>query len=432
MKHESKIYALVDVNNCYVSCERVFNPKLNDVPVIVLSNNDGCAVARSQEAKDLGIAMAVPLFKIKDLVQRHQVQVLSSNYALYAEMSMRFHAILAGFVSPEEQEIYSIDECFLELTAYAQQFILDEYAQIMRHRILKWIGLPTCVGIGQSKTEAKLANHLAKKNKYFNGVCNLAEISLTDKEALFSQINVAEVWGVGRQHAEKLQRIGISTVLDLACADPHVIKKLFSVVMSRTVLELQGISCIEIESAPAPKQQIIASRSFGERITELDDLKEAMGKYVQDAVKRLRDEALLCGSVVAFVQSSPFDPHLPYYSKSLSYDLPEPTDHVLELVQVALKLLETMYLAGVKYKKCGVSLHDLIPKTAYVPDLLIEHAQVEKNQQLMQAYEKVQTRFGKTKLAVGVCYLPERKWSMNRAHLSRDYFSAAGMLTVEK
>ena len=431
MRHQAKIYALVDVNNCYVSCERVFNPKLNDIPVIVLSNNDGCAVARSQEAKDLGIAMAVPFFKIKDLVQQHHVQVLSSNYALYAEMSLRFHAILGAFVSPEEQEIYSIDECFLELTAYAQQFVLNEYAQMMRHRIRKWIGLPTCVGIGQSKTEAKIANHIAKKNKKFNGICNLVDMSLTDKEALFSQIDVAEVWGVGAQHAKKLYQIGMSSVFDLACADPHQIKKLFSVVMSRTVLELQGISCIEIESAPAPKQQIVASRSFGTPITELEDLKEAMGKYVQDAVKRLREEGLLCGSVVAFVQSNPFDPERPYYAKSLSYDLPEPSDHILELVRVALNLLEAIYLAGVKYKKCGVTLHDLIPKTAYVPDLLTDHTQDEKNQQLMQAYEQVQARFGKTKLAVGVCYLPERKWSMNRAHLSRNYFSAEGMLTVD-
>lgn len=176
MSYNSEIYALIDVNNCYVSCERLFNPKLKDVPVIVLSNNDGCAVARSQEAKDLGIKMGVPLFQIRDIVEKHNVQVLSSNYALYAEMSQRFHSILADYVAPGEQEVYSIDECFLKLTAYSENYDLVEHAQNMRQRILQWIGLPVCVGIGRSKTEAKLANHMAKKAKRFNGVCDLVSM----------------------------------------------------------------------------------------------------------------------------------------------------------------------------------------------------------------------------------------------------------------
>ena len=173
MEYKKKVYALVDINNYYVSCERVFNPSLNNKPVIVLSNNDGCAVARSQEAKDLGIKMGVPLFQIKDIVERHNVQVLSSNYALYAEMSRRFMKILSEFVSPKEQEVYSIDECFLDLTAYTENYDLTEYVQQMRQRILSWLGLPVCIGIGRTKTEAKLANHIAKKNAYLNGAYNL-------------------------------------------------------------------------------------------------------------------------------------------------------------------------------------------------------------------------------------------------------------------
>src|SRR5690606_2145523 len=201
-----EIYALSDVNNCYVSCERLFNPKLNHRPVIVLSNNDGCAVARSQEAKDLGIKMGVPLFQIKDIVEQHQVEVLSSNYALYAEMSHRFHTILGQYVAPDEQEIYSIDESFLKLTAYAKLHDLNAYAQNMRARILQWIGLPVCVGIGRTKTEAKLANYMAKKAKRFHGVCNLADMDPKHREYFYSLVDVSEVWGVGRKHSAKLKQ----------------------------------------------------------------------------------------------------------------------------------------------------------------------------------------------------------------------------------
>lgn len=213
MRFQSEVYALIDVNNCYVSCERVFNPRLNNVPVIVLSNNDGCAVARSQEAKDLGVKMGVPLFQIRDIVEKHNVQVLSSNYALYAEMSHRFHSILAQYVAPGEQEVYSIDECFLKLTAYSENYDLVEYAQDMRQRILQWIGLPVSVGIGRSKTEAKLANHMAKKAKRFNGVCDMVSMNPKHRDYFSSLIDVLEVWGVGRQHSKKLKSLNINTVL---------------------------------------------------------------------------------------------------------------------------------------------------------------------------------------------------------------------------
>ncbi|MDN8518260.1 Y-family DNA polymerase, partial [Acinetobacter baumannii] len=277
MKHENKVFALVDVNNCYVSCERVFNPELIDKPVIVLSNNDGCAVARSNEAKKLGIKMGVPLFQIKDIVQQNNVIVLSSNYTLYAEMSRRFHKVLGTYVTESEQEIYSIDECFLDLTDYYENFNLSSYAQDMRITILKWIGLPCCVGIGSSKTEAKIANHIAKKYPAFNSVCNLVDMDLCNKEAFFSEIDVTEVWGVGRKHSKKLQGMGINSVFDLACTDPREMKKNFTIVMARTVAELQGISCIEIEDTPSSKKQIIKSCSFGAKVTELNDLKEAIG-----------------------------------------------------------------------------------------------------------------------------------------------------------
>lgn len=430
MKHTEKIYALVDINNCYVSCERFFNPKLNDVPVIVLSNNDGCAVARSNEAKALGIKMGVPLFQIKDIVQQNNVQVLSSNYAIYAEMSRRFHSILASYVAPHEQEIYSIDECFLDMTSFKNKYDLVEYCQNMRAQILKWIGLPVSIGIGRSKTEAKIANFMGKKAKRFDGVCDLANMDHKHRDYFCSLIDVSEVWGVGRKQNKKLNEMGIMTVQDLSKANPPMMGKLFTVCMQRTVLELQGISCMPIDDQPQPKQQIVASRSFGEKITELDDLKEAISKYVQDAVKRLRDDQLLCNTISVFVQSNPFDKTCPYYSKSLSFKFPEPTDYVIDLVETAYQLLKIIFLPGIKYKKCGVYYSDLILKSNYIPDLLADQETKIQNENLMKAYENIQSRFGKAKISIGPCYFKNRKWSMSRDMLSKNYFIKEGFIKV--
>ncbi|HHZ9730526.1 TPA: Y-family DNA polymerase, partial [Acinetobacter baumannii] len=381
MKHENKVFFLIDVNNMYVSCERVFDPSLNNKPVIVLSNNDGCAVARSNESKALNIKMGVPLFQIKDIVQQHNVIVLSSNYAMYAEMSRRFHTILASYVTDEEVEPYSIDECFVDFTAYEKNFDLEKVGHDMRAKIWKWLGLPVCVGIGRSKTEAKISNHIAKKNQGFNGVCDLVNMDPCNKEYYFAQIDVSEVWGVGRKHAKKLQGMGINTVLDLACAEPREMQKKFSIVMARTIYELQGISCIEIEHTPPSKKQIVASRSFGGRVTELTDLKEAISMYAQDACKRLRDEGLLCGCMIAFVQSNPFDANVPFYNKSITGSFSEPTDCAIDFVKAATKMLNDIYKEGVKYKKCGVILTGLEPKAGHTYDLLTDFEAIEKKEQ---------------------------------------------------
>ncbi|HFE9765962.1 TPA: DNA polymerase V subunit UmuC [Acinetobacter baumannii] len=431
MKHENKVFALVDVNNCYVSCERVFNPSLIDKPVIVLSNNDGCAVARSNEAKMLGIKMGVPLFQIKDIVQQNNVIVLSSNYTLYAEMSRRFHKVLGTYVTESEQEIYSIDECFLDLTDYYENFNLTNLAQDMRTKILKWVGLPCCVGIGSSKTEAKIANHIAKKYPAFNSVCNLVDMDLCNKEAFLAEIDVSEVWGVGRKHSKKLQGMGINSVFDLACTDPREMKKKFSIVMARTVAELQGVSCIEIEHTPQTKQQIIASRSFGSRVTELEDLKEAISMYAQDACSRLRDESLLCGCMIAFVQSNPFDPNVPFYNKSINGGFSEPTDCALDLVRAATRMVSEIFKEGIKYKKCGVILTGLEPKSGHTYDLLTDFETIEKKEKLMKTLEGVHQKYGKKKLGVGPCFIPGRTWSMSRDKLSKNPFRVDGLLTVK-
>ncbi|MDV4217624.1 Y-family DNA polymerase [Acinetobacter baumannii] len=422
MKHENKVFFLIDINNMYVSCERVFDPSLNDKPVIVLSNNDGCAVARSNESKVLGIKMGVPLFQIKDIVQQHNVLVLSSNYAMYAEMSRRFHTILASYVTDEEVETYSIDECFVDFTAYEKNFDLEKVGQQMRGQIWKWLGLPVCVGIGRSKTEAKIANHIAKKNPGFNSVCDLVNMDPCNKEYYFAQIDVSEVWGVGRKHSKKLQSMGINTVLDLACAEPREMQKKFSIVMARTIYELQGISCIEIEHTPPSKKQIVASRSFGGRVTELTDLKEAISMYAQDACKRLRDEGLLCGCMIAFVQSNPFDPNVPFYNKSITGSFSEPTDCAIDFVKAATRMLNDIYKEGIKYKKCGVVLTGLEPKSGHTYDLLTDFKHIEKKECLMQAMDCIHSKFGKKKIGVGPCFIPNRNWSMSRDKLSRNPF----------
>ncbi|MCK0901468.1 Y-family DNA polymerase [Acinetobacter pittii] len=431
MKHENKVFFLIDVNNMYVSCERVFDPSLNDKPVIVLSNNDGCAVARSNESKALGIKMGVPLFQIKDIVQQHKVLVLSSNYAMYAEMSRRFHTILASYVTAEEVEPYSIDECFVDFTAYEKNFDLEKVGHDMRAKIWKWLGLPVCVGIGRSKTEAKIANHIAKKNPGFNSVCDLVNMDPCNKEYYFSLIDVSEVWGVGRKHSKKLQSMGINTVLDLACAEPREMQKRFSIVMARTIYELQGISCIEIEHTPPSKKQIVASRSFGGRVTELTDLKEAISMYAQDACKRLRDEGLLCGCMIAFVQSNPFDPNVPFYNKSITGSFSEPTDCAVDFVKAATRMLNEIYKEGIKYKKCGVVLTCLEPKSGHTYDLLTDFEMIEKKEQLMRTLDNVHTKFGKKKIGVGPCFIPNRNWSMSRDKLSRNPFKWDELLTIK-
>lgn len=425
---KEKIIALIDINNCYVSCERLFQPKLNDKPVIVLSNNDGCAVARSQEAKDLGIKMGVPLFQIKDIVEKHNVIVLSSNYAVYEEMSNRFTKTIKAFVSEKDVEVYSIDETFVELTSYKNQD-LNLLAQNIKDALLKWLGLPVCIGIGRSKTEAKIANHIAKKNKYLNGICNLHEMDPCSKEGLFQNIDVSEVWGVGRKHSKKLHSLNIKSVFDLAIADPAFIQSQFSVVMKRTVLELQGTACIELEEVAPDKKQIVSSRSFGQRVTDKDALSEAMSSYIQNAVKKLRRQNGLTGCVIAFAHSNPFDTKKPFYKASVSVSFPEPTDSAAQIIKNVLRQIDKVFKEGVEFKKCGVILTCIESKSRYVPDLLADYDLIERNENLQSVLEQVDEKFGK-KLAIGPCLLKDRTWSMSREKLTQNYFSWDGLLEV--
>lgn len=353
----TRAIALVDGNNFYVSCERVFNPKLENRPVVVLSNNDGCAVARSAEAKALGIGMGQPWFEIQEMEQTHGLIGLSSNYTLYADMSQRMMTILSQHAPC--QEVYSIDECFLDLSGMA----IDRTATArrIRHQVRQWIGIPTCVGVGASKTQAKLANHIAKKNPEWAGVCDLTALAEPHIDQLMARIDVGEVWGVGRKLNEQLRLLGISTVRDLKYADPKVISRRFSVVLERTVWELRGIACLNLEDITPPKQQIIASRSFGRPVWHLPDLKQAVSTHMSRAAVKLRNQGSIAGSVQVFIRTSPFNAK-PYYGKSITLPLVSATDDTRILVKHVIQGLEHIYRAGYDYQKAGVMLLDIRPK----------------------------------------------------------------------
>lgn len=422
MKAENRIFALVDVNNCYVSCERIFNPSLNNRPVIVLSSNDGCAVARSQEAKDIGIKMGVPVFQIQDIIKKHDVQVFSSNFALYGAMSRRFMTLLGMYVAPGEQEIYSVDECFLDLTSYEHLFDLTDYAQDIRKTAWQWLTLPCCVGIGRSKTEAKIANHLAKKNKFFNGVCNLVDMDPCSTEAMLAQIDVGEVWGVGRQNCKKLNAMNIRNVLDLVQAHPAEIKKQFSIVMEKTVRELNGISCIDLESDAPAKKQIISSQSYGQPIFDIENIKSSVRLYVQRAVSRLRDDMSLCKMIGVFIQTGRFD-KCAKYTPYVIMQLPEHTDDVLEITRIAMQAIDEIFKPGFKYKKAGIILMEIIPKAKFSPDLFTDYSLQIKRAKLSDALDHITHKYGKNTLSLGLCGRKDEHWQMNQERKSPNYLT---------
>ncbi|MDN7542309.1 Y-family DNA polymerase [Burkholderia cenocepacia] len=393
-------FALVDGNNFYCSCERVFRPALNGRPLIVLSNNDGCAVARSQEAKDLGVKMGVPFFQIRHLVQEAGLVALSSNYALYADMSARMMAILGQF-SPV-QEVYSIDECFVDLTGMGTLAgSLTVYGQMMRERVLRWIGIPTCVGIASSKTLAKMANHVAKKNvgRPWGGVCDLTALPERDRDELLGRVEVGEVWGVGRRLRERLAADGIATALDLKRASPSFIRSTVSVVLERTVHELNGIACYGFEAEAQPQKQIICSRSFGHPVLLQEDLSIAVRDFAATAAERLRRQGLKAGQVHVFIQTSPFRKQDKQYSAAVVVPLAVPVADTLRLVEAALAGLAKLYKPGFRYAKAGVMLLDLTDRAVEQADLFTGPA--PRRERLMAALDAVNDRFGRGTLRVG-------------------------------
>jgi DNA polymerase V len=384
--------ALVDANNFYVSCERVFRPDLIGKPVGVLSNGDGIFVARSQEVKDLGIKMGTPVFQVRNLIERYKIHLFSSNFPLYAEISSRVMSILEEFAP--SVEVYSIDEAFLDLTGVCDPDPIA-YGQQIKKAVFRSTGIPVCVGMGPTKTLAKLANFAAKKWKQTGGVLDVSDPGRREK--LMKIVPVGEVWGIGERTTVKLNRLGIETVWDLAQQPADRIQDQFNVVVARTVLELNGISCLAWEEVAPNKQQIVSSRSFSRRLTTYEELAEAMAAFGSRAAEKLRGQQSVAGSLTIFLRTNPFNPQEPQYQRVAGIKLPMPTQDTRVIIGAANRLLKAIFRAGYAYQKAGVQLTQIQP--AAIPaqvDLfdagLSRHVESEK---LMAAVDQINRRFPK-------------------------------------
>ena len=409
-------FALVDGNNFYVSCERVFNPKLEGRPVVVLSNNDGCVVARSAEVKALGVKMAVPWFQLKDLARKYGILAYSSNYTLYADMSNRMMRVLSTY-SPQ-QEIYSIDECFLGFDGFPKADLFG-MGQHIRRQVKQWVGIPVCVGIASTKTLAKLANHSAKKSLAgADGVCDFGQMNAIELDTLFDRIGVGEVWGVGRRLSERLAGMGVTTVRSLRDADARMIRDTFSVVLERTVMELRGISCLELEELAPAKKQIMSSRTFGAYIHALPELEEAVSTYMARAAEKLRRQGSVAGAVQVYIRTNPFNESHPQYQQGITVPLTQATSDTVRLTRAALWGLKRIFRPGYAYQKAGVMLLDLGP-AEQTQGVLFETASPE-HPALMQVMDRANARWGRGTLklaAEGV----KKPWQMKRDHKSPAY-----------
>jgi DNA polymerase V len=392
------MFALVDGNNFYVSCERVFRPSLQGIPVVVLSNNDGCAIARSNEAKALGIKMGAPWFQIRHLQNEAGLVALSANFTLYGDMSDRMMSLAAG-LGPT-QEIYSIDESFIGLDGVSGD--LTQRARAIRARINQWIGIPCGIGMGPTKTLAKLANHIAKTAERKPGsyplelaqVCNLAALPPSDFAAVLKATEVGEVWGVGPRIGKQLKQAGVHTVHDLVQLSPSTVRSRWSVVLERTVRELQGQPCIDLDDAPTPKKEIACTRSFGRPVTELHHLVEAVSEFASRAAEKLRRQNSLASEVLVFVRTSPFRPGLKR-SQSTLVPLRRPTADTALLVGAAVRGIKSIYASGYEWSKAGVMLLDLVPDHTLQYKLDLEGDDAEDSVKLMLAMDAINSRYGK-------------------------------------
>ncbi len=406
------MFALVDVNNMYVSCERVFRPALNGRPVVVLSNNDGACIARSNEAKDLGVAMAQPWFQVRHLEREAGLVALSANFELYGDMSSRMMSLAAGYAP--RQEIYSIDECFLDFSGVPGDLVAT--GRDLRARVLTWVGLPTSVGFGATKTLAKLANHVAKSadrkpGSYPPGlaqVCSFGSLSPQQLEAVFGSTEVGAVWGIGRKTAERLNAGGIRTVLDLVRADAPSLRRQFSVVIEKTVLELRGTPCLDVNDAPDANQQLMCSRSFGAPVTDLPTLIEVVSQFTSQVGRKLREQNSVARAVHLFISTSPYRKADRQHAPSATLPLSAPTDDTRELVRASVRALRNLYRPGYNYAKAGVMLVDLQarggdPTTGDLFDSELDApVPAPGRASLMSAMDALNERFGRHAVTVGV------------------------------
>ncbi|MHC0470455.1 Y-family DNA polymerase [Citrobacter sp. EBS8] len=411
------MFALVDVNSFYASCETAFRPDLKGRPVVVLSNNDGCVIARNAEAKRAGVKMGDPYFRQKDLFRRYGVVCFSSNYELYADMSSRVMSTLEA-MSPR-CEIYSIDEAFCDLTGVRNCRVLQEFGQELKDAVYQNTGLAVGVGIAQTKTLAKLANHAAKKwQRQTGGVVDLSNLDRQRK--LMAALPVDEVWGVGRRISKKLEAMGIKTVLDLADTDIRFIRKHFNVVLERTVRELRGEPCLELEEFAPVKQEIICSRSFGERITDYDSMRQAICSYASRAAEKLRGEHQYCRFISTFVKTSPFALNEPYYGNSASVKLLTPTQDSRDIIAAATRSLDAIWKDGHRYQKAGVMLGDFFSQGIAQLNLFDDNVPRRGSEKLMEVLDHLNAKEGK-----GALYFAgqgiQQQWAMKREMLSPRY-----------
>ena len=431
------MYALVDGNNFYVSCERVFRHSLQGRPVVVLSNNDGCAIARSNEAKALGIAMGAPWFKIKHMEESDGLVALSANFALYGDLSDRMMSLAAG-LGPR-QEIYSIDESFIELTGVRGDLV--ERSHKIRARILQWVGIPCGIGIGSTKTLAKLANHIAKTAERKPGsypeklaqVCNLAALPQEELDAVLAATPVGEVWGIGRRIAAQLIAGGVTSVLDLASADPATVRRKFSVIVERTVRELQGTPCVDLENLPQPKQEIACTRSFGHPITQLHELAEAVTEFASRAAQKLRKQHSLTGQVLCFIRTSPFRSE-PQYSRSITVPLRRPSADTAQIVAAALAGLRSIYRPDYNMAKAGVMLLDLQSDAVQQQELALEEDDGVERGQLMATLDGLNLRYGRGTVSMASAGLAgdHRAWSMKQERRTPQYTTCWADIAVAR
>lgn len=405
--------ALVDCNDYYCSAERIFRPDLEGKPVIVLSNNDGAIVSRSNEAKALGIKMGEPYFKVKHVVEKHGVAVFSSNYALYADISNRVMSTLSMF-SPV-QEIYSVDESWLDLTGFDD---IDQRIRQIRAVVWRNVGIPVCVGVGSTKTLSKLANHVAKRHPRSQGVFNFNVLTDAQKANVLAHIPIDEIWGIGRKLTAHLQKIGIQTALDLRDSDVAAMRTRHGVVMEKTIRELREEPCIELEEVSPARKQIISSRSFGHTVTRIEDLEEAIAAFIATAAAKLRTQKSVASMVQVFLMTNRFRTELPQYCPSISVPLPHPTADTRIFQSWAMKALKQMYRPGFEYKKAGIMLSEIQDEDQ--PRQADLFAEPPKTSPLMGVMDQLNSRFGRGTVRLSHEF-GQGNWSMRQDRKSPQY-----------
>ncbi len=411
------MYALIDCNNFYASCERLFNPSLRNRPVVVLSNNDGCVVARSNEAKLVGVKMGQPVFEIKELVDKEGVAVFSSNYTLYGDISARVMQTVMTLV--DEVEVYSIDEAFADLSGFTH-YDLNDLGQDIRNRVMQWVGIPVSVGIAPTKTLAKVANHMAKKSVEFNGVCVLQNTE--EIENALKKFPIEEVWGVGRKISKHLQNFGVVTAYDFSKMNEAWVRTNFTVTGLRMLKELNGFSCIPLSQLVPAKKTICTSRSFGKMVKEFEILAEAISNYAARCAEKLRKQHSCANMLLVFVNTNPFRSDLKQYNRHVFIPLPVASSSTPELIHYALLGLSSIFKEGYSYKKAGVIVSEIIPNNQ-VQQSLFDEVDRSKHAKLMAAVDLLNAKMGRDAVRMSIQGTDKREWKLRQESLSPSYTS---------